>query len=114
VAGEGLQAVLLDLALGVEAELLLHPDLDPEPLAVVAVLIALVEALHGAEANEDVLERASPHVMNAHLLVGRDRAVDEAPALPTLVFLAQAREGPLALPTRQHLELERAMVGLGR
>ena len=38
------EPVLLDLALRVEPELALDADLDPEPLAVEAVLVALVEA----------------------------------------------------------------------
>ena len=37
------EAVLLDLALRVETELALDADLDPETLAVEAVLVALVE-----------------------------------------------------------------------
>ena len=41
------EAVLLDLALRVQPELALDPDLDPEPLAVEAVLVALVEARAG-------------------------------------------------------------------
>ena len=44
LAGELLEPVLLDLPLRVEPELVLDPDLDPEPLAVEAVLVALVEA----------------------------------------------------------------------
>src|SRR4029079_17638916 len=42
--GELGEPVLLDLALRVEAELLLDLDLDPEALAVEAVLVALVMA----------------------------------------------------------------------
>jgi hypothetical protein len=38
------EPVLLDFALRVEPELLLDLDLDPEALAVEAVLVALVEA----------------------------------------------------------------------
>ena len=41
--GELGEAVLLDVALRVQAERLLDLDLDPEPLAVEAVLVALVE-----------------------------------------------------------------------
>src|SRR5262249_38364973 len=41
---ELLEPVLLDLALRVETELALDADLDPEPLAVEAVLVALAEA----------------------------------------------------------------------
>src|SRR5919198_476002 len=75
---EALEAVLLDLALRVEAELLLDPDLHPEPLAVEPVLVEQVEPLHGPIALPDVLERPAPAVVHAHGVVGRDRAVDEA------------------------------------
>ena len=51
------EPVLLDLALRVQAELLLDLDLDPEALAVEAVLVALVEAAERLVALEDVLER---------------------------------------------------------
>ena len=54
--GELGEPVLLDLALRVEAELLLDLDLDPEPLAVEAVLVALVVAAERLVALEDVLE----------------------------------------------------------
>src|SRR6187200_2529524 len=51
--GELGDAVLLDLALGVEAELLLDLDLDPQALAVEAVLVALVVTACGLVALED-------------------------------------------------------------
>ena len=76
--GELGEAVLLDLALRVEPERPLDLDLDPEALAVEAVLVALVEAAERLVALEDVLERAPPRVVHAHRVVRRDRAVDEA------------------------------------
>ena len=59
------EAVLLDLPLGVQAELLLDADLDPQPLAVEAVLVALVEAAERLVALEDVLQRAAPGRVHA-------------------------------------------------
>ena len=53
--GERGEAVLLDVALGVQAERLLDLDLDPEALAVEAVLVALVVPAHRLVALEDVL-----------------------------------------------------------
>ena len=79
-AGELGQPELLDLALRVEAELSLDADLDPQPLAVEAVLVALVVAPERLVALEDVLERATPRRVDGERLVGRDRAVDEAEA----------------------------------
>ena len=106
--------VLLDLALRVEPELLLDLDLDPEALAVEAVLVALVVAPGGVVALEDVLQRAAPGVVDAHRVVGRDRPVDEAEARPAGVLLAQPLEGALHLPALQHLPLESGVVGHAR
>ncbi len=68
----------LDLALVVEAELLLDLDLDPEPLAVEPVLVALPFSEHRVVALVEVLVRAAPGVVDAHRVVGRDRSVQEA------------------------------------
>ena len=73
-------AVGLDVALALEAEFLLDFDLDPQALAVEAVLVALVLAEHGVVALEEVLVGAAPGVVNAHRIVGRDRPVDEGVA----------------------------------
>ena len=73
-------AVRLDVALVLEAELLLDLDLDPQPLAVEPVLVALPLAEHGVVALEEVLVRAAPGVVDAHRVVGGDRPVQEAPA----------------------------------
>ena len=53
-------AVGLDVALAREAEVALDVDLDPQPLAVEAVLLALVLAEHRVEALEEVLVRRGP------------------------------------------------------
>ena len=86
--GELGQAVLLDVALRVQAERPLDLDLDMEPLAVEAVLVPLVEAAQRLVALEDVLQRPAPGVVDAHRVVGGDRAVDEAPLLAPGVLLA--------------------------
>ena len=93
LAGELGEAVLLDLVLRREAEGLLHLDLDPEPLGVEAVLVALVEALHRLVALEDVLQRPPVAVVDAGGVVGRDRAVHEREPGPAAVLLAQLLEG---------------------
>ena len=108
------EPVLLDLALRVEPERPLDLDLDPEALAVEAVLVALVEAAKRLVALEDVLERPPPGVMDAHRVVRGDRAVHEAEARASPVQLAELLEGPLALPELEDLELEMVMVRLVR
>ena len=92
-AGELGQSVLLDLALGVEPELALDADLDPEALAVESVLVALVVAAERLVALEDVLQRAPPGGVDAeHRLVRGDGTVEEAEPRPVRVLLAELRE----------------------
>ena len=112
--GELGEAVLLDLALRVEAERLLDLDLDPQPLAVESVLIPLFEAAERLVALEDVLERPPPGVMDAHRVVRGDRPVDEAEARPTSVLRAELLERPLSLPEGEYLPLESAVIRLVR
>ena len=57
---KAVDAVRLYVLLGVEAHLLLHLHLHPEALAVEAVLVALLEALHGLVPLEQVLVGAGP------------------------------------------------------
>ncbi len=108
--GELGQPVVLDLPLRVQPERLLDLDLDPEALAVEAVLVALVEAPERLVADEDVLQGAAPGVVDAHRVVGRDRPVDEAPALAAAVLLAQLVEDLLLVPPREDVLLEDGMV----
>ena len=99
---EAVDAVLLDIALRAEAEFLLDLDLDPQPLAVEAVLVALAEALHRAPAQEQVLVHAPPRVVDAHRVVGRDRAIDEGVALLCVVVARQVLLGRATLAPLLH------------
>src|SRR5581483_11034060 len=110
-ARELLEPERLDLALRVEPELALDADLAPEPLAVEAVLVALVEAAQRLVALEDVLQRPPPRRVHGERLVRRHRTVDERPPRPAAVLLAHLLERPLLLPELEDLELERVRVG---
>ncbi len=103
-----------DVALALETELLFDLDLDPEPLAVVPILEALVFAEHGVVALEEVLVGPTPGVVDAHRVVGRDGAVEEgvAPLRPSVaakILLAN----PVALPLGEGLALQCGEVDLG-
>ena len=111
-AREAVEPVLLDLGLGVEPQRLLDLDLDPQPLAVEAVLVALVAAQHGVVALPDVLQRAAPGVVHAHRVVGRDRAVEERVGGAAAVLVAELLEGALALPAIEGSMLELDVIGL--
>ena len=106
-------AVGLDVALIGKAQVLLDVDLDPQPLAVEAVLVSLVAALHRPEPLEEILVGATPRVMDAHRVVGRDRAVQEAPALTARVLGTQAGECPALTPDIEDLVLLRNEIRFG-
>ena len=100
-ADELRDAVRLDVALRGEAEVALDVDLDPQALAVEAVLVALVLAQHRVEPLVQVLVGAAPRVVDAHRVVGGDRPVEEAPSGTALVLRAEPRE---RAPVRPHPE----------
>ena len=113
-AHEALEPVRLDVALGVEPERLLDLDLDPQALAVEPVLVAQLLAERRLVALEQVLQRAAPRVVDAHRIVGRDRAVEERERLAAGARLLETLERALALPARENAALELGVVGLGR
>src|SRR5574338_478312 len=78
-AGEAVQPERLDVALRVELEVLLYLHLDPQPVAVEPVLVALVEALQRLVTLVNVLVGTPPAVMHAHGIVRRDRPIYERP-----------------------------------
>src|SRR5207253_3306640 len=108
--GEPCDAVFLDLALRIEPEGSLDFDLDPEALAVEAVLIALVETAESLVALEHVLQSATPAVMHSGGVVGGDGTVYEAPSRSAAVLLAQPLEDLFLVPPIQHRMLNGRMV----
>ena len=82
---ELIDAELLDVGLGGHAEIFFDVDLDPQSLPVEAVLVSLLEALHGLVALEQVLVRPPPGVVNAHGVVCRNRPVHEGESLAGVV-----------------------------
>ena len=104
--------VRLDVALGGEPEVALDVDLDPQALAVEPVLVALVLAEHRVEALVEVLVGAAPGVVDAHRVVGRDRAVEEAPLRAAGVLRPQPGERPPVAPVGQDRVLLGDEVGL--
>jgi hypothetical protein len=112
LGGERLKSVLLDLALGVQTEFALNPDLDPQSLAVEAVLVALVEPTHRLVALEDILERAPPCGVHAQHLVRRDRPVDETEPRPARVPGPELAEDVLGSPELEDRALQRVGVRL--
>ena len=104
---ELVDAVSLDVALGLEAEFLFDLYLYPQPLPVESVLKALPVSLHVAEPQEQVLVGAAPCVVYAHGVVRRDGAVDERIALVRLrVALSVLARQVVVVPPLQDVALK--------
>ncbi len=112
--GELGEAVALDLALRIEAERLLHLDLDVQPLRIEAVLVAEVVAPLRLVALEDVLQRPPVAVVDARRVVRRDRPIHEREDRAAAVLLPEPGERAFLVPASEHLPLERGMVGFVR
>ncbi len=111
--GEFRDPVRLDIPLAVEVQLALDLHLDPEALAVEAVLIALVVAEHRLVPLVEVLVGPRPHAVDAHGLdVRGDRTVDEGEAGAAGILLPERGEALLALPEVEHAMLELGQVEL--
>ena len=109
------EPVLLDLTLRVQPELTLDPDLDPEPLAVEAVLVALVEPVERLVPLEDVLQGASPGGVDPeHHPVRCHRPVDEAEPRPVAVALAKLLERSFGLPEVEDVPFQSVVIRLVR
>lgn len=103
---EGSDAVRFDVPFRLEAELLLHFHLDPQTLAVEAVLIPELMAGHGVEALVEILVSAPPGVVHAHWIVRRNGAVEEGPLRLATILVDELLEALLALPEGEYLFLK--------
>ena len=74
---ERLDAVGLDLLLGVDAQLLADLDLDRQAVGVPAGLALAAVAAHGLVAGKEVLDRPGEAVAGVRQAVGRGRAFVE-------------------------------------
>src|SRR5262249_17789910 len=90
---------------------LLYLDLDPQPLGVKPVLVALLVATHCVEALPEVFIGTAPGVVDAHWIVGGYWAVNEGPAFVGSVVAMQVLMQDAALvPPALHLLLEEGVV----
>ena len=81
--------VCLDFLLRFEAFFLFYFNLDPQTLAVVAILKPLAVTLHVPEAEEEVFVSSSPRMVDAHQVVSSNRAVDEGVVFLGIVVARQ-------------------------
>jgi hypothetical protein len=85
-ASEALEAEGLDFPLRVESQCLLDFDFHPQSLAVKTILESLLVAAQRSVTLDDVLEGASPRMMDAHRIVRGDRAIEEGEARTATVL----------------------------
>src|SRR5262249_31047642 len=93
---------VFDVALRPKFQLLFHLNLDPQPLAIKTVLVALLFAVHGVVALIYVLVSAAPGVVDPHRVVGGNRAVEKGPDRTVSVLLAESVERTDAIPELQY------------
>src|SRR5207245_3262091 len=96
---------VLDIAFRFELEFFLDLDLDPQPLAIEAVLVAQLMAGHREVALVSVLVGSTPGMMNTHRIVGGDGTVQEGPLGLALISLAEFVKSVGALPKFQNSPL---------
>ena len=106
-------AVALDVALGREAELLLHGELHRQPVAVPAGPTRHVVPAHRPEPGEEVLEGAGLDVVGAGRAVRGGRALVEDPGLALGRLLERAAEDVALVPALENLLLDRRQVDAG-
>ncbi len=76
-AGKFVQSICNDILLRVEPQAFFHLDFHPEALTIKPVLKSLVRSAHRPIALKHVFVRATPAMVHAHGIVGRDRPVDK-------------------------------------
>ena len=109
---ERLDAVGLDLCLGVNAEFLADLDLDGQPMGVPAGLALAVLAPHGAIAGVEIFDRAGEAVAGMGKAIGRRRPLEEhEPRRPAAAFEGFSVDLPLPPPGGDR-RLEGGKVGL--
>ena len=99
---EGLDAVLLDLGLAVQAQLLFHFQLHRQAVGIPARDAQHVFALHGLIAGDQILDGAGQHVADVGLAVGGRRAVKEGEVLPPIPQMEALFLDAVLLPEGQH------------
>ena len=111
---ERLDPEVLDLVLVRDAERLLHLDLDRQPVAVPSALARDVPPAHRVKARVQVLERASPHVMDARPRVRGRRTFVEHPLRRAFTPPEALAKGVLFAPALEHACFELDEVERGR
>ena len=113
LADEGLDAILFDLRLAVQAEDLLDLQLNGQTMGIPAGLTQDVLSLHGVEAGEEILDDAGLDVADVGLAVGRGRAIVEGEGLAVLAVTKGTADHVVLLPQRGDLFLTRGEIHVG-
>ena len=98
LARELVHPVSFNVFFRLEAELFFHFHLNPQPLCVETVLIAAIIALHAFIADERILQRPAPGMMDPHRIIRSNRPVKKTEHLMPMVFFTQLVEAIILLP----------------
>ena len=113
---EGLDAVLLYLLLAVDAEHLLHFQLNGQPVSVPTGFPADIVPLHGLVTRDYILHDTGEDVADMRLAVGGGRTVVKIEALASLILFNALFKDLVFLPERQNFlfafhKVERSVYG---
>ena len=84
-----------------ESQLLFNFHLNPQSLAVKSILVTLVMPRHGKETLVRIFVGPAPGVMDAHGVIGSDRAVQKAPPFAAAIAFPQPAKGVVLRPEFQ-------------
>ena len=95
---EGLDAVLLNLILSVEAEKLLHLQLHRQSVGIPSGLPGHIFSLHGLVAGNHILDDTGQHMADMGLAIGRGRSVIEGVGLTAFPVFHTLLENMILFP----------------
>ena len=102
---EGLQTILLNLLLAIQAQQFLHFQLNGQAVSIPAGLAGHLIALHGPVAGDHILDNAGLHMADVGLAVGRGGAVIEHVGRPFLAGIDALLKDVAFLPELEHVLL---------
>ena len=110
-ANKGLDAILFDLSLGVDPDLLAHLGLDWQPVGIPTRLPLAQPPTHRLVAREQILHRPGQSVSGVRHPVGSGRALEKDKSLGTCARIESLLVNRVLLPEITDLRLESRKVG---
>ena len=111
LCGEFVDAVLNDVALDLDTEILLGLNLYPQALRIETVLILAGLTEHRVILDVHVLHRSAPGMVDTHRVIGGDGTVEEAEAFAVFVLFDEFIETTVIFPELKHRFFYRYKIG---